>query len=552
MADSTRLTLWLAHQAIRTVGSFGVRHPREPHRRARFPELGRIGRHHHGPGLRRPRPRDRRRPSGCLAHDAGPGNGRRKEIKSGRLTVDDTTLLGRLNCAAGGFVCNKYGFQGPSHSVSAACATSLVALYNAIQMIKNGIIDAAVVGGGEELVQQSHYLEFSALKALAELSGEKTAGARGQPALRPRPRRHGSRRRRGHDRGGKRIGGRRSRGPDPGLHHRNRRQQQRPRDGGVPGRNPADRHSGVLSGRRLRPRHGGPGGMPRHQHGSGRHRRGQGLKDPFPILRPNDAHLFQVPDRPHPGRFRPQQPRPERLPPCRRGYSPPPSTTRRRIPRSGSRRPVSTCRPNRTTGPNRRTAPGACRSMPSASAGPITSSSSKHSRDGSGRVMTSPVTLAEERRIPRLRPGKPDASVEGVSFFVRRWAAGPYRVAVVAPNEVESRARLEALLPLEAQSPLSEKSLRVMARQGLFAAARRPGDCTAGLCVCRPGIPVCRYGQGTLPDLSRDPDVDGQDRRGGRFRPPRPAVPFHRGRPPEDPLAAAGALHHGICHGADS
>ena len=94
-----------------------------------------------------------------------------EKIKSGRLTVDDTTLLGRLNCAAGGFVCNKYGLQGPSYSVSAACATGLVALYSAIQMIKNGIIDAAVVGGGEEPLQPSHYLEFSALKALAMLSG---------------------------------------------------------------------------------------------------------------------------------------------------------------------------------------------------------------------------------------------------------------------------------------------------------------------------------------------------------------------------------------------
>ncbi|MBW2707431.1 MAG: hypothetical protein JRD84_14120, partial [Deltaproteobacteria bacterium] len=85
-----------------------------------------------------------------------------EKIRSGRLTVDDTTLLGRLNCAAGGFVCNKYGFQGPSYSVSAACATGLVALYSAIQMIRNGIIDAAVVGGGEEPLKPSHFLEFSA------------------------------------------------------------------------------------------------------------------------------------------------------------------------------------------------------------------------------------------------------------------------------------------------------------------------------------------------------------------------------------------------------
>ncbi len=88
------------------------------------------------------------------------------------MAPDDTTLLGRLNCAAAGFICNRYGFMGPSHSVSAACATSLVALHSAIQMIRTGIIDAAIVGGGEENLTHMHFLEFSALGALYGLSGQ--------------------------------------------------------------------------------------------------------------------------------------------------------------------------------------------------------------------------------------------------------------------------------------------------------------------------------------------------------------------------------------------
>jgi malonyl CoA-acyl carrier protein transacylase len=95
-----------------------------------------------------------------------------QEVKSGRMAPDDTTLLGRLNCAAVGFVCNRYGFMGPSYSVSAACATSLVALHSAIQMIRNGIIDAAIVGGGEDHLTHLHFLEFSALGALYGLSGQ--------------------------------------------------------------------------------------------------------------------------------------------------------------------------------------------------------------------------------------------------------------------------------------------------------------------------------------------------------------------------------------------
>ncbi|MBE0603412.1 MAG: type I polyketide synthase, partial [Deltaproteobacteria bacterium] len=94
-----------------------------------------------------------------------------REVKSGRMAPDDTTLLGRLNCTAAGFICNRYGFMGPSYAVSAACATSLVALYSALQMIRNGIIDAAVVGGGEDNLTHLHFLEFSALGALYGLSG---------------------------------------------------------------------------------------------------------------------------------------------------------------------------------------------------------------------------------------------------------------------------------------------------------------------------------------------------------------------------------------------
>ncbi|MDY0222781.1 MAG: SDR family NAD(P)-dependent oxidoreductase [Desulfobacterium sp.] len=95
-----------------------------------------------------------------------------EQIKAGRMAPDDTTLLGRLNCAAVGFICSRYGFMGPSYAVSAACATSLVAVHSAIQMLKAGIIDAAVIGGGEENLSHVHFMEFSALGALYGLSGK--------------------------------------------------------------------------------------------------------------------------------------------------------------------------------------------------------------------------------------------------------------------------------------------------------------------------------------------------------------------------------------------
>jgi len=171
MADSTRLTLWLAEEVIKESGLLESGIPRE--------RIGVLISQNSGEGaatitdlvfdvnsheiIRSLRD--------LIPMTAELEKAIKERIQAGRLTVDDTTLLGRLNCAAGGFVCNRYGLRGPSYAVSAACATSLVALYNAIQMMRNDIIDAAVVGGGEEYLHPSHYLEFSALKALAGLSG---------------------------------------------------------------------------------------------------------------------------------------------------------------------------------------------------------------------------------------------------------------------------------------------------------------------------------------------------------------------------------------------
>ncbi|MBW2058784.1 MAG: SDR family NAD(P)-dependent oxidoreductase [Deltaproteobacteria bacterium] len=171
MSDSTKLTLWLAEKVIRESGLLESGIPRE--------RIGVIVSQNSGETAATITDlvldvynHDIVRSVGdIIPMEPELEKAVKEKIMSGRLTVDDTTLLGRLNCAAGGFICNRYGLQGPSYSVSAACATSLVALYSAIQMIRNGIIDAAIVGGGEEELHPSHYLEFSALKALAGLSG---------------------------------------------------------------------------------------------------------------------------------------------------------------------------------------------------------------------------------------------------------------------------------------------------------------------------------------------------------------------------------------------
>jgi malonyl CoA-acyl carrier protein transacylase len=171
MTDSTKLTMWLARRAVEQSGILDSDIPRERIAVLISQNSGEAAATLQDVIIR-----------GALGNIVSavkrvvqltPENERavEEEIKAGRIAIDDTTLLGRLNCSAAGFICNKYGFNGPSFSVSAACATALVALYSAYQMIRNGIIDAAVVGGAEEYLTPMHFLEFSALGALAGLTG---------------------------------------------------------------------------------------------------------------------------------------------------------------------------------------------------------------------------------------------------------------------------------------------------------------------------------------------------------------------------------------------
>ncbi|MGD8971234.1 MAG: SDR family NAD(P)-dependent oxidoreductase, partial [Desulfobacterales bacterium] len=91
-------------------------------------------------------------------------------------------------------------------------------------------------------------------------------------------------------------------------------------------------------------------------------------------------------------------------------------------------------------------------------------------REASGHVMVA-ASLAEKpepdrREIPETQPSAP-----GVSFFISHIGDRPYRLGVVAPNEAESRAKVTALSPIQpGKDGPSLKTLRVMARQGIFAA----------------------------------------------------------------------------------
>ena len=171
MSNSTRLTMYLAHQAIMDSGLLESDIPRERIAVIISQNSGESANTLTDLVINLSAAKIVRSLRGLMPLTPDLELLAEKLIKSGNITVDDTTLLGRLNSAAGGFISNKYGLRGPCYSVSAACATSLVAIYNAIQMINNGTIDAAIVGGGEENLTPAHFVEFSAIGALAGISG---------------------------------------------------------------------------------------------------------------------------------------------------------------------------------------------------------------------------------------------------------------------------------------------------------------------------------------------------------------------------------------------
>lgn len=64
--------------------------------------------------------------------------------------VDPFTVLRCMASSTSAGVANLLGTRGPSYSISSACATSAHNISHACQLIRAGIVDRAVAGGGED------------------------------------------------------------------------------------------------------------------------------------------------------------------------------------------------------------------------------------------------------------------------------------------------------------------------------------------------------------------------------------------------------------------
>ncbi len=544
MTSATRTTLWLAQRAIRASGILETGIPRERIAVLISQNSGeaagtltdmiiRAYVHEILASIKRVVP---------LTPDQESAIAR--EVKSGRMAPDDTTLLGRLNCTAAGFICNRYGFMGPSYAVSAACATSLVALYSALQMIRNGIIDAAVVGGGEDNLTHLHFLEFSALGALYGLSG------------RPRPP-HEASRPFDAERDGMVLaeGG--------GMIVIERESLARARGAQVhaviTGMGASNNHLGMVESSSVTQEIAirasfqgipyGPDAVDLVECHATSTRQGdveevRALKAFFKPSRRTVLTSFKSQIGHTLGASGINNlirgvmaMKAGVFPPTLNYEHPDPEIA---LEGSGLLIAPEPLDWQRRTGQPRRLQVNAFGFGGSNYVVQV-----EQALDGEDTILVSPSRKAR----PAAETSDDPAAIQGVSFFRTEMSGRACRMAVVAPSAEEALAVIERSAALAEDAAASPKAARSLAQRGLFIG---PEDPPVPLALVFPGTgsTLRRHGPGALRFLSRHQGMDGSGGGRGGLRPPSPVVPRSGGEPSEDPVAATCPVRHGTRHGS--
>jgi 3-oxoacyl-(acyl-carrier-protein) synthase len=467
-----------------------------------------------------------------------------REVKSGRMAPDDTTLLGRLNCAAAGFICNRYGFMGPSYAVSAACATSLVALYSAIQMIRNGIIDAAIVGGSEENLTHLHFLEFSALGALYGLSGKE------RPA-------HETSRPFDAERDGMVLG------EGGGMIVIERESLARARGAlvhaFVTGMGSSNNHLGMVESSNVTQQMAirasfrglpyGPDAVDLVECHATSTRQGdveeaRALKAVFNSSRRTVITSFKS-QIGHTLGASGMNSLIRGVTAMKAGVFPPTLNYVHPDPEIGLEGSGLFINPEPLDWKGRDRQPRRLQVNAFGFGGSNYVVQVEQAMDEADTILVS------TGREPGFNSDKGGGSptLQGISFFRTEINGRNCRMAIVAESEEEALTVIERSASIAEVEITSPKVLRSLAQQGIFMSREDLAKLTARLCISRAGVTIWRNGTGTLRFLSRHQGVDGSGCSCSGLRPPSIIVPRSGGEPSEDPVAATCHVRHGTCHG---
>jgi 3-oxoacyl-[acyl-carrier-protein] synthase II len=85
----------------------------------------------------------------------------------GSWRIKPTMVVTAMNNAPAAQISLEFGITGPTLTYSVACASSAIAVGEALRAIRHGIVDCAIVGGSEAPLTRGILCAWSALRALA-------------------------------------------------------------------------------------------------------------------------------------------------------------------------------------------------------------------------------------------------------------------------------------------------------------------------------------------------------------------------------------------------
>ena len=88
-------------------------------------------------------------------------------FKAGEPRIKPFTVILTMNNAAGGQIGLEHGLQGPNQTFSTACASSAIAIGEAMRAIRHGYAETMLAGGAEALLTLGTIKSWEALRTLA-------------------------------------------------------------------------------------------------------------------------------------------------------------------------------------------------------------------------------------------------------------------------------------------------------------------------------------------------------------------------------------------------